>query len=330
MRSWPVAWDDEQGLNARLWTPRVKSLVTQLAARLSYRESVDLLSETLGFEIEDSSADEVVQEVGGRLRAQQTALVSGDERGVITPLVTTPPRHLYVGMDGTTAHIGGDWHEVKIGVVYEGQPGEDGLDTVHHARYVAIQETSEPFGDRLYALAAQAGVELAGATVVIGDGAQWIWNAAGQHYPRAIQIVDYWHACEHIHALGRAYYGEGSPQGQRWARAHCRALKSQGPGKLLRALARLSAKPGEQKQAVEREQGYFRRNRRRMEYGQFRVAGLMIGSGPVEAACKVVVGQRLKGAGMRWSTAGADAVLAARAALLSGDTHLIAQAARAA
>ena len=69
---------------------------------------------------------------------------------------------------------------------------------------------------------------------------------------------------------------------------------------------------------------------RRMEYGQFRAAGLMIGSGPVEAACKVVVGQRLKGAGMRWSTAGADAVLAARASLLSGDTHLIAQAARAA
>ena len=157
-----------------------------------------------------------------------------------------------------------------------------------------------------------------------------IWNAASHHYPRATQIVDYWHACEHIHALGRAYYGEGSPQGQRFARAHCRALKDKGPGKLLGALARLRPKTDEQEQAVGRERGYFQRHRQRMQYHHFRAAGLMIGSGPVEAACKVVVGQRLKGAGMRWSTAGADAVLAARAALLSGDAHLIAKAARAA
>jgi len=79
----------------------------------------------------------------------------------------------------------------------------------------------------------------------------------------------------------------------------------------------------EQAEAVRTERGYFRRNRHRMEYRQFRAAGLMIGSGPVEAGCKVVVGQRLK-------RAGADAVLAARAAVLSGQSHLIAEAARAA
>ena len=84
-----LPWDGQQGLNTRLWTPRVKSLVTQVAARLSYRESVDLLSEMLGFEIEDSSADEIVQEVGGRLRAQQTELMSGSECGEIAPLVMT-------------------------------------------------------------------------------------------------------------------------------------------------------------------------------------------------------------------------------------------------
>jgi hypothetical protein len=324
-----LPWDRQQGLNSRLWTPRVKALVTQVAARLPYQETVDLLSETLGFEIEDSSADEVVQEVGGRLRAQQTAAVRGYERGEVQPLVAAA-RRLYVGMDGTSAHIDGSWHEVKAGVVYEGHVGAEGLDEARGQRYVAAQEPSEQFGSRLYLLAAQSGVELAGEVVVIGDGAEWIWNVAAHHYPQATQVVDYWHACEHIHALGRAYYGEGSPQGQRWARGHCRALKSAGAGKLLGALARMKPKQAEQAEALRREQGYFRRNRRRMEYHKFRAAGMMIGSGPVEATCKVVVGQRLKGAGMRWSVSGADAVLAARAALLSGDSHLIAQAARAA
>lgn len=325
-----LPWDDQQGLNARLWTPRVKSLVTQVAARLPYRESVDLLSATLGFDIEDSSADEVVQEVGGRLRARQTALSCDLEWGEIEPLVAVAPRRLYVGMDGTSAHLDGDWHEVKTGVVYEGQPDEDGVDTVHQARYVAVQEASDRFGERLYALAAQAGVTLGGETVVIGDGAEWIWNVAAHHYPGATQVVDYWHACEHIHALGRAYYGEGSKQGQRWAREHCRTLKAKGPGTLLGALARMRPRRGEQAEAVRLARGYFGRHRQRMQYHQYRAAGMMIGSGPVEAACKVVVGQRLKGAGMRWSAKGADAMLAARAALLSGDTHLIAQAARAA
>ena len=325
-----LPWDAEPGLNPRLWTPRVKALVTQVAARLSYQESVDLLYQTLGFEMEDSSADEVVAEVGGRLRAQQTALMGEYERGEVRPLVAPAPRRLYVGMDGTSAHIDGRWHEVKTGVVFEGQADEEGVDRAVRQRYVAAQESSEPFGSRLYMLAAQAGVEWAGERVVIGDGADWIWNVANHHYPGATQVVDYWHACQHIHALGKAYYGEGSVQGQRWAREHCRGLKQKGPGKLLGALARMKPRTAEQAEAVRLERGYFRRNRRRMEYRQFRAAGLMIGSGPVEAACKVVVGQRLKRAGMRWSGPGADAVLAARAALLSGQTDLIAQAARAA
>ena len=325
-----LPWDDRQGLDRRLWTPRVKALVTQVATRLSFQEAVDFLQQTLGFKIEDSSADEIVTEVGGRLRAAQTALMHASARGELALEVPSARGRLYIGMDGTSAHIDAHWHEVKVGLTYRGEPGDDGIDVARELRYVAVQEASEDFGSRLYLLAAQAGVEQADETVVIGDGAEWIWNLARHHYPGARQVVDYWHACEHVHALARAYYGEGSPAGQRWAREHCRALKEKGPGKLLRALARMRPRTPEQAEAVRVERGYFRRNRPRMEYREFRAAGLMIGSGPVEAACKVVVGHRLKRAGMRWSGAGADAVLAARAAVLSGQSHLIAEAARAA
>ena len=92
----------------------------------------------------------------------------------------------------------------------------------------------------------------------------------------------------------------------------------------------MQPKDGEQREAIQREMGYFERNAARMAYPRFRRQGMMIGSGPVEAACKVVGGQRLKQAGMRWSEAGADAVLATRAALLSGQQELIYQAAKAA
>lgn len=323
-----LPWDEEQGLDSRLWTPRVKALVTTLAAQMSYQEAVDLLWQTFGFDIEDSSADEIVREVGKRLRSYEAAKINGYASGAVTPLVSVAPDRLYVGMDGTSAHIDSKWHEVKTGVVYEAKPGSDGIDTVRDSKYVAAQETSEQFGHRLYALALEAGVESAREVVVIGDGAEWIWNLAAHHYPGATQIVDYWHACQHIHEFARTYYGENSSQGRHWTDKHCRDLKHKGPRKLLRALSCMRPQTLEQAAAIRLVRGYFEHHAQRMAYDRFRAAGLMIGSGPVEAACKVVVGQRLKRSGMRWSADGADAILAARAAVLSKRKDLIAKAAR--
>jgi hypothetical protein len=323
-------WDARHGLDERLWTPHVKALVVQLAARLPYQESVDLLEELVGLRIEDSSAEEITIEVGHRMREAEAALMQGVEEGEIIPLVARAPERLYVGMDGASAHIDGSWHEVKTGVIYEGRPGDDGIDGVHNAVYVAAQEPAERFGSRLYLAAAQAGAQAAKQVVVIGDGAEWIWNLADHHYLGATQIVDVWHACEHVHALAAAYYGTDSPQGKRWAQDHCRDLKTQGPGKLLGALKRMKPKTDAQQEAVRRETGYFTRNKDRMQYAKYRRQAMMIGSGPVEAGCKIVVGQRLKGAGMRWCARGADAVLAARTTLLSNHPQLIHAAAKAA
>jgi hypothetical protein len=166
--------------------------------------------------------------------------------------------------------------------------------------------------------------------VALGDGADWIWNQVNEHFGGCIEILDYYHACEHVWKLAHALYGEGSPQGERWARGHCRTLKEQGPTYLLRAMKRRVAKTATARETLRLERAYFTTHRRRMRYPAFRKEGLMIGSGPVEAACKVVVGQRLKGAGMRWTAAGADAMLAVRTALLNGETDRIACCARAA
>lgn len=329
-RTGQAPWDREQGLSRLLWTPGVKALVAEAAGRLPYGEAVHMLQRFTGLVVEESCAERIVAQVAGRLREREQALMRSYDGGEIQPLVSVPPARLYVSMDGTTAHLEGGWHEVKTGVVYEARTGAEGLDECCQARYLAASEPAAVVGERLYLTAAQAGAEQAAQVVVLGDGAEWIWNLARHHYPDATHIVDYWHACEHIHQLAQAVYGENSVNGKRWAREHCRKLKQFGPASLLGALKRM--KPGtlQADEALAREVGYFTNHRGRMQYHQYRAAGMMIGSGPAEAACKTVVGQRLKQSGMRWSRAGADHILAIRTRLLSRQHDQIVQAAQAA
>lgn len=178
------------------------------------------MEQVTGVRLEESSAERILDDVGSRLRAEEAALIESYDCQEITPLVAHVPERLYISMDGTSAHIDGSWHEVKTGVVYEAQPGAQGLDEARSLRYVAAQESAEQFGHRLYVAAAQAGVAQTREVVVIGDGAEWIWNQASHHHPEATQIVDCWHACQHIHALATSYYGEGSANGKRWAKDH--------------------------------------------------------------------------------------------------------------
>jgi hypothetical protein len=313
-----------------MWTPGVKRVVSEAAGRLPYGEATDLVAQLSGLSLDVSTAERIMAEVGGRLRQEEQQLISGYDCGEIPPLIPPAPRHLYVSMDGTSAHLDDTWHEVKVGVIYEGRANAEGIDESLNTRYVAACEPAGAFGARLYAAAALAGAEGAGQLTVLGDGAEWIWRLAEHHFPYATHILDYFHACEHIHDLAKRCYGEGNPQGQRWAREHCRWLKEQGPGTLLGALKRMKPATAEGREALARELGYFTHNRERMAYPQYRRMGLMIGSGPVEAACKTVVGARLKQSGMRWSMAGADHVLAIRTRLLSAQHEQIAEAAKAA
>ena len=153
---------------------------------------------------------------------------------------------------------------------------------------------------------------------------------AKNHLSSAIMIIDYYHACEHIHALAHALYGEGDKNGKRWATSHCHRLKDEGPKSFIKAMRRRKPKNAQQREALRLQIGYFTKYRNYMKYPRYRAKGMMIGSGPVESACKVVVVQRLKQSGMRWTSKGSDSVLAVRTALLSGELGRIESASRAA
>ena len=149
--------------------------------------------------------------------------------------------------------------------------------------------------------------------VVLGDGSTWIWNTATELFPQAALILDRFHAKEHLGEVGKVIYGD-SPEGKAWIDARCEELDE---GHLKSLVHALRSHIGQHKQARECIQ-YIWRNRRRMRYPQFEKQGFCTSTGVVESGCKVVVGTRLKRAGMHWTVKGANAIIALRCSKLSG------------
>jgi hypothetical protein len=158
------------------------------------------------------------------------------------------------------------------------------------------------------------GFERAARRVVLGDGALWIWNLATEHVPDAVQIVDLFHAKQHLSDVAKAIYGPHSDLSTRWARERHDELDTGTLDAILRALQPHTAAHAEARLCIE----YVKRNRERMRYPAFKAAGLCTSTGVVEAGCKVAIGTRCKRAGMHWTVAGADAIIALRCCKLSG------------
>jgi hypothetical protein len=349
-----VPWDRAQGLTERVWSPRLKALVCQVMGRLPYGEGVSLLSDLRMVELTVSSAEEIVLEVGSRIRSEEERKRTAFEEQqawvlsckLLCEETDSPPspafpvraaqgERLYIEMDAAKAHIDREWHDVKVGGVFRVVSNPDGFDTPSAIgrSYLAAQQSAEEFGWALRVRAEEWGQSAYSEVVFLADGAECLWKQAQTHFPGATHILDFYHASEHIWTLARSLYRQDDPKeklrGERWAKERVDSLKRDGPAPLIRALKRREGRTAREREDIRRERAYFARNGHRMQYQTYRAAGMMIGSGPIEAACKVVVGQRLKLAGMRWARAGADSILAIRTTLLSGDQALLQQMARA-
>ena len=130
-RQGQAPWDRRQGLTRRQWTPGAKSLIANFCGRMPYNEAVELLGLSTGLQVTEFNAEQIVAEVGRQLRelaAQAQAAVQAGEGP--DPSVAVP--RLYIGMDGTSAHIDAAWHEVKTGVIYEARPDAEGVDEAHN------------------------------------------------------------------------------------------------------------------------------------------------------------------------------------------------------
>ena len=219
---------------------------------------------------------------------------------------------------GEPAHT----REAKLGCVFtqtkwdaEGYPIRDPDSTT----YTGAIEPAEEFGKRLYLEAWNRGWSRAEKKVVIGDGAEWIWNIAQQHFPGAIQIVDLFHARQHVWDLARKLFPLDKLERERWITTEQDNLDSGKIEELVLSLRSLPAANPDLAEEILTQAEYFDKNADRMRYPKFREQHLFVGSGVIEAGCKTVIGARLKQSGMFWTVRGANAILALRCCQMNGE-----------
>jgi len=152
---------------------------------------------------------------------------------------------------------------------------------------------------------------------VLGDGAEWIWNQADLHFSDAMQIIDLYHARQHLWSLGAKLYPNDSPAHKRWVMVRKDKLDQGKIERLVASLRSQAAAHPELAEDIRTEANYFEANKERMRYPKFRKQGLFVGSGVIEAGCKTVLG-RLKQSGMFWTVRGANDIIALRCCQLSG------------
>ena len=221
-------------------------------------------------------------------------------------------------IDGPPAHT----REAKLGCVFT-QAGwdEEGFAIRDPASttYTGAIETAEEFGKRLNLEAWNCGWSRAKKKVVVGDGAAWIWHLAEQHFPGAVQIVDPYHARQHLWDLARKLHPNDVRAQKRWLGLHQKRWLDKGKiEKLVASLPAIASTSAEVLEKLRTEADYFETHAERMRYPQFRSQHLFVGSGVIEAGCKSVIGSRLKQSGMFWTFAGANSILALRCCHLNG------------
>lgn len=291
------------------------------ATQDSFVEAASVLERLTLLHLSPNSVRDATEQLGTVLHQQQTQQVLSAQAGDALPQAVTPaPTRLYVTMDGVMAllHERG-WSEVKVGCCYQTRSRCDPTDParveVHAERlsYVTTLREAEHFGWQLWCEAVRRGVLEADEVVVLGDGAHWIWNIASELFPSALQILDWYHASQYVWQAASVIWGESGAQRESWAREQLDALWE---GNVAAVLAVLEVAQ-QQGAAVEAALSYYRTHQGRMDYPSYRARGLQIGSGSAESACKQLVSARLRGAGMIWDAAGAEAVATVRAWLKS-------------
>jgi hypothetical protein len=295
--------DDALGLRDGC-TPGAARMFSRTLAQLPFVESSQQLQELAGLKVEPSRLQRLAAAVGPSVQEPLLQLPAPNP---------SPPPQFYVSIDGTgvpmvrpelegRAGRGPDGQartrEVKLAAFFtqtltdsEGHPLRDPDSTTYLASFVC----SDQFGPLARRAALQRGMAQASQLIYLGDGAAWVWEIARTCFASAIQILDYYHASQHVIALAKAVHTDaGSAQnwGVRW-----KALIYDSELDTVLDEARQAGGPALSVEA-QREIDYLKNNRARMDYLRYRNQGWFIGSGVVEAGCKHVIGQRLKQSGM--------------------------------
>jgi hypothetical protein len=319
--------DDQLQIAGQGMSPGLRKMTARAAAAVPFAQASTLLRELAGVRVTAKRAGRRAEADGraaaARIEADAGAIAA--RRLAVLPPGGPLPGKLYVAIDGTgvpmtaaetdgRAGKGQDGkartREVKMAAVFtqatvdaDGYPVRDPASS----SYLATLAPAPGFGILMAAEARRRGAGHIRQLTIPGDGAPWIWNLAAQHFPEATQIVDLFHAREHVHELANLAARLLAGHRDEWLAD----LDAGDTGALLAAGRDLKFSGS---LAAERDKAlhYFQANATRMHYAWYRSPGLFVGSGVVEAGCKSVIGQRLKLSGMRWTEHGATGILTLR------------------
>jgi hypothetical protein len=322
--------DAELGVAGTSMSPGLTAMNDRAAAAGPFAGAARLLEDLAGVRLTAKRVERAAEASGAGQAAAtrgRAALITSRK---VVPLPPSPlPDKLYGIIDGTGVPMtaketagregkGEDGRartrEVKLAVFFTQDKLDDGGYPVRDrdsSSYIATFEPASVFAGLVKAEGIRRGADHVRQMTIIGDGAPWIWNIAGGKFPQATQIVDLYHARQHLCDLARLLDFMLLDRKDEWLAARMGDLDYGDIDGICRA-ARVFPLEGIKKDELDTALGYFENNAPRMRYHWFRQCGLFVGSGVVEAGCKSVIGQRLKQSGMHWTTAGADAIIALR------------------
>lgn len=301
-----------------------------LSGLVTFEQAAEILTRVGQSPISSSSVWQRSAKWGKQLKAveaQQRAIANAlPARSEVVPGEVSTEQVLGAAMDGAMVHVREEgWKELKTGCVFEvevrptlDQASGEMMDLAHATNnsYVAHLGGARDFGQQLWTEARHRHWTQAHDSIVLGDGAPWIWNLTSEHFADSRQAVDWYHAKAHLSSAANLLQGEGSAEAKRWLSPHETLLFQGHAARLADELQAAAANVKSGADDLRREAGYFRDNQRRMQYMELREDGFPIGSGMVETGCKQFRA-RFTGAGMRWSRPGVERLLPVRAAILS-------------
>ena len=342
-----TVWGDELRGDSN-FTPLAEDRIAFAGKEGAFAQASEMLRRLCGLEVAGSTVRDVCLRLGGRLR-KWTDREAAEQYGAEGAAPEERPQRLAIGVDGVMlgrvdpqhrrrespksgkvrgkTRLKNFFHEVKTLVIYE----FDGAGEALRRTYWATQERVEAFREKVRLEAQKRGAELARDLVFLGDGAPWVWKTAAELFPKAVQILDWYHAMEHVWASGRAFFGSREKELVAWVKEVESNLWNGRLDEVIESMREISRRLGapdeglsEQARASDprwiacRNVGYFEANRERMNYPEYRERRFPLSSGVVESTCKHVVSHRMKRAGMRWDEEGAEDIMALRCHYLNG------------
>ena len=309
-----LPYDERVGLGEEQESPGLAKACTLMGIQEPFAPASQLLYELTGRRVSARTIERLTQKVGTLAEEEESAGAERIKTGDAPPAEVRPDR-LYVAVDGTMVHEIDGYHEAKTATCYwETAEGK------REARYTVRFASAATFAAYVWVLACRCGLKEARQIVLLGDGAKWIWDHVAPLLEGAICIVDWYHALEHVWDCGKRLYGEGTAETKAWVKTFEDLLWDGNVREILRRLEtqRRETRSPRKRQPLEELITYLGHQDDRLAYDKFRAMELDIGSGRVEAACKSVVGIRMKRSGMRWSRRGSQTVLSLRVARLNG------------